>query len=168
MRLARSERLPQVGLVGNYGYLHGVELNGQNLLGGWAFTAGVQVSVPIFHFGGRSNKVRSARARFEQAQAERLDGGELLQLEATQAANNLDEAQLEIRLAESSLAAADENLRLSRRQYEAGVETLSDHLEAQAMWQQAHRTEVEARIDGYLRWLEYRSEERRVGKECRL
>ena len=51
---------------------------------------------------------------------------------------------------------ADENLRLSRRQYEAGVETLSDHLEAQAMWQQAHRTEVEARIDGYLRWLEYR------------
>ena len=142
--------------MGNYGYLHGVELNGQNLLGGWAFTAGVQVSVPIFHFGGRSNKVRSARARFEQAQAERLDGGELLQLEATQAANNLDEAQLEIRLAESSLAAADENLRLSRRQYEAGVETLSDHLEAQAMWQQAHRTEVEARIDGYLRWLEYR------------
>ena len=126
LRLARSERLPQVGLVGNYGYLHGVELNGQNLLGGWAFTAGVQVSVPIFHFGGRSNKVRSARARFEQAQAE------------------------------SSLAAADENLRLSRRQYEAGVETLSDHLEAQAMWQQAHRTEVEARIDGYLRWLEYR------------
>ena len=156
LRLARSERLPQVGLVGNYGYLHGVELNGQNLLGGWAFTAGVQVSVPIFHFGGRSNKVRSARARFEQAQAERLDGGELLQLEATQAASNLDEAQLEIRLAESSLAAADENLRLSRRQYEAGVETLSDHLEAQAMWQQAHRTEVEARIDGYLRWLEYR------------
>ena len=156
LRLARSERLPQVGLVGNYGYLHGVELNGQNLLGGWAFTAGVQVSVPIFHFGGRSNKVRSARARFEQAQAERLDGGELLQLEATQAANNLDEAQLEIRLAESSLAAADENLRLSRRQYEAGVETLSDHLEAQAMWQQAHQTEVEARIDGYLRWLEYR------------
>lgn len=52
LRLARSERLPQVGLVGNYGYLHGVELNGQNLLGGWAFTAGVQVSVPIFHFGG--------------------------------------------------------------------------------------------------------------------
>ena len=97
LRLARSERLPQVGLVGNYGYLHGVELNGQNLLGGWAFTAGVQVSVPIFHFGGRSNKVRSARARFEQAQAERLDGGELLQLEATQATNNLDEAQLEIR-----------------------------------------------------------------------
>ena len=140
LRLARSERLPQVGLVGNYGYLHGVELNGQNLLGGWAFTAGVQVSVPIFHFGGRSNKVRSARARFEQAQA----------------ANNLDEAQLEIRLAESSLAAADENLRLSRRQYEAGVETLSDHLEAQTMWQQAHQTEVEARIDGYLRWLEYR------------
>ena len=74
----------------------------------------------------------------------------------TQAANNLDEARLEIRLADSSLAAADENLRLSIRQYEAGTETLSDRLEAQAMWQQAYRTQVEARVDGYLRWLEYR------------
>ena len=24
------------------------------------------------------------------------------------------------------------------------------------MWQQAHRTQVEARVNGYLRWLEYR------------
>lgn len=50
LRLARSERLPQVGLVGNYGYLHGVELNGQNLLGGWAFTArraGVGADLPL-------------------------------------------------------------------------------------------------------------------------
>lgn len=154
--LARSERLPQVGLIGNYGYLHGIEVNGQNLMGGWNFTAGVQVSVPIFHFGSRSNKMRSAKAKFEQAQSERLDGDELLLLEMTQAANNLDEARLEIRLADSSLAAADENLRLSIRQYEAGTETLSDRLEAQAMWQQAYRTQVEARVDGYLRWLEYR------------
>lgn len=156
LRMARSERLPQVGLVGNYGYLHGVEVNGQNLLGSWNFTAGVQVSVPIFHFGSRSNKTRSAKARFEQAQSEQENGNDLLLLEMTRAANDLDEAQLEIRLAESSLAAADENLRTSRHQYDAGLETLSDHLEAQAMWQQAHRTQVEARVNGYLRWLEYR------------
>lgn len=156
LRMARSERLPQVGLVGNYGYLHGVEVNGQNLLGSWNFTAGVQVSVPIFHFGSRSNKTRSAKARFEQAQSERENGNDLLLLEMTRAANDLDEAQLEIRLAESSLAAADENLRTSRHQYDAGLETLSDHLEAQAMWQQAHQTQVEARVNGYLRWLEYR------------
>ena len=145
-----------MGLVGNYGYLHGIELNGQNLLGGWAFTAGVQVSVPIFHFGGRSNKVVGTGAVRAGAGGASRRRRAAATPEATQAANNLDEAQLEIRLAESSLAAADENLRLSRRQYEAGVETLSDHLEAQAMWQQAHQTEVEARIDGYLRWLEYR------------
>jgi len=74
----------------------------------------------------------------------------------TQAANNLDEALLERRLADTSMEAAEENLRMSRRQYEAGLETLSDYLEAQAVWQQASRTQVEARIGSYLRWLEYR------------
>lgn len=31
----------------------------------------------------------------------------------------------------------------------------SDHLQAQAMWQQARETSFEARVDHYLRWLEY-------------
>ena len=57
---------------------------------------------------------------------------------------------------DTSMEAAEENLRMSRRQYEAGLETLSDYLEAQAVWQQASRTQVEARIGSYLRWLEYR------------
>ena len=66
MRLARSERLPQIGLAGNYGYLHGLEVNGQNLLGSWGFSAGIRLSVPNFHFGTRSNRFRSARAKYEQ------------------------------------------------------------------------------------------------------
>ena len=131
-------------------------MNGQNLLGNWGFSAGIRLSVPIFHFGTRSNRFRSARAKYEQAQAELESGGELLALEMTQAANNLDEALLERRLADTSMEAAEENLRMSRRQYEAGLETLSDYLEAQAVWQQASRTQVEARIGSYLRWLEYR------------
>ena len=31
-------------------------------------------------------------------------------------------------------------MRVSRSQYDVGLETLSDHLEAQAMWQQAYET----------------------------
>lgn len=154
--LARSERLPQVGLVGRYGYMHGFELNGDYLLDKASFTAGVQVSIPIFHFGGRSNKMRSARAKYEQARLEQEDGSERMLLELTQAANNLDESELELRLAESSLAAADENLRLSGLRYQAGTEVLTDYLEAQTLWQQAHQTHVQARVNRYLCWLEYR------------
>ena len=155
VRLARSERLPQIGAVGTYGYLHGVELNDGYLFDGASFAAGVQVSIPIFHFGGRSNKVKSARAKYEQARLEEENGSERMLLELTRAANDFDESLLELRLAESSLAAADENLRLSGLRYEAGTEVLSDHLEAQALWQQAHQTCVQARVDCYLCWLEY-------------
>lgn len=156
VRLARSERLPQIGLIGSYGYTHGIKLNDDYLLDGASFAAGVQVSIPIFHFGSRSNKMKAARAKYEQAQLEQQDGNERMQLELTQAANNLDESALELRLAESSLAAADENLRLSERRYQTGTEVLSDYLEAQALWQQAHQTHVQARVNGYLCWLEYR------------
>ncbi|MDE5963665.1 MAG: TolC family protein [Alistipes sp.] len=156
VRLARSERLPQIGLVGSYGYVHGIKLNDDYLLDGASFAAGVQVSIPIFHFGGRSNKMKAARAKYEQAQLEQQNGNERMQLELIRAANNLDESALELRLAESSLAAADENLRLSELRYQAGTEVLSDYLEAQALWQQAHQTHVQARVNGYLCWLEYR------------
>lgn len=155
VRLARSERLPQIGLVGSYGYVHGIKLNDDYLLDGASFAAGVQVSIPIFHFGGRSNKMRAARAKYEQAQLEQQNGNERMLLEVTRASNNLDESVLELRLAESSLAAADENLRLSERRYQAGTEVLSDYLEAQALWQQAHQSHVQARVNGYLCWLEY-------------
>ena len=154
--VARSEHLPQIGLVGQYGYMNGVELNGSKLFDKWSFLVGVQVSIPIFDFGHRINKIKSAKAQYAQAQAEREDTNEQLTLEMTRSFNNLDEAFLKRRLAESSVVSAEENLRTSRLQYEKGMETLSDHLEAQTLWQQVRQTQVEARINCYLKWLEYR------------
>lgn len=153
---ARSELLPQIGLAGQYGYTNGLDLNGQRMLDGWNATVGVQVSIPIFHFGQRMNKVKAAQAQYARAQAERDDTNERLTLEMASAYNNLDESLLERSLAEVSVVSAEENLRTSRLQYEKGVETLSDYLEAQVLWQQAQQTRVDARVNCYLRWLEYR------------
>lgn len=154
LKMAQSERLPQIGLFGQYGYLNGVDLNGNKLLNDRTFMVGVQVSVPIFHFNQRTNKVRAAKARYAQTVAEQKDTDELLSLELTQTENNLDEALLELRLAEATVAAADENLRAGKARYKVGMEPLSDLLEAQAMWRQARQTRVEAKINCYLRWLE--------------
>ena len=65
---------------------------------------------------------------------------EQMMLELTQAANNLDEARLESELSDRSLLQAEENMKVSKSQYEVGLETLSDYLEAQALWQQAYET----------------------------
>lgn len=154
--VAKGDHLPQVGLVGRYGYTNGVELNGRKLLDDCSFFVGLQVSVPVFDFGRRVNKIRSAKAQYAQVVAECEDTFGKLELEMSRALNELDEASLECRLADSSVASAEENLRTSRLQYEKGVETLSDHLEAQALWQQARETQVEARVNRYLKWLEYR------------
>lgn len=153
--LARAELLPQIGLVGQYGYLNGLKFGGERLSKGWNFVAGVQISIPIFNLGARS-RYRSAKMQYQQIKAEEEAARELLTLEAAQAANRLDESALEHALAERSVASATEHLRVSSRQYEAGVETLSGYLEAQALWQQANQTLVEARINLFLRWVEYR------------
>ena len=76
-------------------------------------------------------------------------------LELTQAANNFDEVKLEAALADRSLEQADENHRISKGEFEARLEPLSDYLEAQALWQQAYETKVDAHFQLYLSYVKY-------------
>ena len=80
---------------------------------------------------------------------------EKMLLELTQAANNFDEVKLEAALADRSLEQADENHRISKGEFEARLEPLSDHLEAQALWQQAYETQVDAHFQLYLCYVKY-------------
>ena len=153
VKLNRSELLPQIGVKGSYDYIHGLEVN--NLFDKGSFSVLLNVSVPLFHFGERTGKVRAAKAKLEQTRLEQENMNEQMLLELTQAANNLDEARLESSIAERSLQQAEENMRVSRSQYDVGLETLSDHLEAQAMWQQAYETKVDTHFRLYLNYVAY-------------
>lgn len=156
VKLNRSELLPHIGVQGAYTYMHGLEVNDRPLFDKGNFSLLLNVSLPLFHFGERSNKVRAAQAKLEQARLEQENMNEQMLLELTQATNNLDEAWLENELAKRSLQQAEENMRVSRNQYEVGLETLSDHLEAQALWQQAYETKVDASFQLYICYLKYR------------
>ena len=90
------------------------------------------------------------------AQEEQADKQEMMMLELQQAANNLDEARLEVLLAEKSMVQAEENRQLSEKQYRAGMETLSNCLEAQAAWQKASESLVDAQFRRYLAIVDYR------------
>jgi outer membrane protein TolC len=155
VKLSRSELLPQVGIRGSYDYVHGLKVNEQTLFNKGSYSVMLNVTVPLFHFGERINKVRAAKAQLEQTRIEQADLNEKMLLELTQAANNLDEAKLEAALADRSLEQADENRRISKGEYEAGLEPLSDHLEAQALWQQAYETKVDAHFQLYLCYVKY-------------
>lgn len=155
VKLNRSELLPKVGVKGSYDYVHGLEINDRTFLDKASFSVLLNVSVPLFHFGERSNKVKAAKAKLEQTRLEQQDLNEKMLLELTQAVNNLDEARLETELADRSLEQAAENRRVSEKQYEVGLETLSDHLEAQALWQQAYETKVDSHFKLYLSHIAY-------------
>ncbi len=155
IKLSRSELLPQVGIRGSYDYVHGLKVNEQRLFDDGAFSVMLNVTVPLFHFGERINKVRASKAQLEQVRMEQADLNEKMYLELTQAANNLDEAKLQTALADRSLEQADENRLISKGEYDAGLEPLSDHLEAQALWQQAYETKVDAHFQLYLSYVKY-------------
>lgn len=155
VNMARAEMLPQLGLFGQYGYTNGLKLNGSKLFDNWNFLIGMQLSIPIGNWSSHA-KYRSAQMQYKQSQAEESEKLELMELEVTQAINNLDEAALELRLAESGCASATENLRVSSIQYRVGKESLTNYLEAQTLWLQAEQTLVDAKINQYLRLLEYK------------
>lgn len=155
VNLHRSEMLPKIGVRGSFDYTNGIKVNDQKLLDDAGFSVMVNVSLPLFHFGERYNKVRAAKSKLEQARIEQYDLNEKMQLELMQAQNNLDEARLEAEIADRSLEQAAENQRVSKSEYEAGLETLSDHLEAQTLWQKAYATQVDAHFQMYLQYIKY-------------
>ena len=144
VKLTRSEMLPQVGVQAGYNYMNGLKINDEKLFDKGSFIALLNVSIPLYHFGERKNKVNAAKAQQKAA------------LATYEGANNLDEARLESDLADKALEQAEENRRVSTEQYKLGLETLSDHLEAQTLWQQAWQTQVEAHFNQYLNGVAYR------------
>ncbi len=156
IKLNRSELMPKVGLQGAFNYLHGLELNDETFFKDGSFSVLLNVNFPLYHFGERTNKVRAAKAKLEQTRLEKENLHEQMLLELTQAADNLDEAEMECRIADRSLEQAEENRKVSGSQYAVGLESLSDHLEAQALWQQAYETKVNAHYQLYLSYVKYK------------
>ncbi len=136
-KLTRGDFLPSVSAIATYGYTNGVKLNGSTLLNSAGFTGGVTMNVPIFHWGEGRRKTSAKRREITIAQNQMEDMSQLMSLELLQAINLYNESILEVQLSISAVEQAEENMRLSKNQYTAGMETLSDHLEAQALWQKA-------------------------------
>ena len=153
--LTRSDYLPNVVFMGGFLYANGGEVGGRKLIDNASAYASIGVSVPLLNFGESTNKVRSAKAKQQIAQLERDDLNEQMMLEQQQALNNLEEAKKEVNLTNSAFDQAEENMRLSKQQYEVGFETLSDYLEAQAIWQSSYANKIDAICQLNLAWVKY-------------
>jgi len=153
--LTRSDYLPNVVLMGGVSYANGAELAGKKLIDGTSASVAIGVKIPLVTFGENTNKIRSAKAKQVIARLEQEDLNEKMMLEQQQALNNLEEAEKIVTFTTSALSQAEENMRLSKQQYEVGTETLSDYLEAQALWQNSYASKVDAICQYNLAWIKY-------------
>ncbi len=156
VKIARSDFLPTVSAMASYSYTNGLTLNGENLFGSTpSFTGGVVVNIPIFHWGEGRRKVSAARREVTMAENTQEDLVQKMTLELMQSINAYYESQVEVSLMERTVEQAEESLRQSNKRYTAGMETLSDSLEAQAVWQKAISDLIEARANQRLAYVRY-------------
>ena len=137
-KMALGENLPQVAL-GAMGYKSDVmNSTSSNAL------AFVSVSVPISDWWGGSHKIKEKQYKIEQASNKLSETTELLSLQIEQARNELNETFFQIKTNQVSIDQANENLKVINDNYQAGVSSMSDLLEAQAMYQDAQNQYTDA------------------------
>ena len=132
----RSDFLPQLGVMASYGYSYGLKLMDETLLNQAGFTV-----------------MATLKVEMAQNELERLSG--MMELERAKNSYAVSEAALQVRLAESSLKSAETNLKVCRDQYELGMETLVNVLEAQTQWSKCSSDYIEALADYKLSCTKY-------------
>jgi outer membrane protein TolC len=95
------------------------------------------VSIPISGWWEAKYKMKERRIKEEQNQNMVNDTNEKLLLQMQQGLNMLNEAYKQVQLTKTSIGQAEENLRVTQNNYEAGMVNVSDMLEAQAQLQQS-------------------------------
>ena len=149
-KMAVGENLPSVAVGAGYNY-HNLMENDRAFAMVFA-----TVSIPISDWWGGSHAVKRKKIEHQKAIDEQEDKSEMLKIRMQKAWNDVSESQLQLSIAERSIKQAEENLRLNRNQYKAGVSRMTDLLEAQLLYQQALDRRTDAYADYRNRLLDYR------------
>lgn len=138
----RASARPQLALTGGYMYLENEFLTADRF-----WLAGVSLNWNLFD-GGQSRK--RSQAIDSQAAAigyNRADLETIIALQVRKTWNDRGEADNRLKVAESAVVQADENLRVVRNRYQAGASTNSDVLDAEALREQALSNRDNARFE---------------------
>ena len=154
IKKVRSDYLPAAGFQAGYNHIGGLEI-GDTEFSSTSFNIIGSVRIPLFQWGQGVRKINAARIEKEMNEIELEKAHLLMQLEAQKARLNLHLALERIQMNEDALEQAVENLRVSRDNYELGMETITDLLMAQTQWQKAHSKLIESRADFRLKETEW-------------
>ncbi len=146
-RVARADMMPQLALMGMYSFSNPNLFDGFRKKFDGAFSVGVMLKIPIWHWGGNYNKYRAAKTDRTIRELQLQDAKEMVNLQVSQAAFKAQEALKTYTATRSNLAKAEENLRTAQIGFKEGVLTADDVLGAQTAWLKANSEEIDAEID---------------------
>ena len=149
-KLAVGQNLPSVAVGAGYNY-HNMLDNNHSF--GMVFAT---VSVPISDWWGGSHTIKRRKIEHQKAVEQLEDNAQQLQIRMQNAWNGVEESHQQLVLAQRSIEQSEENLRLNRNYYKAGISKMSDLLEAQMLYQQSLDRRTDAYADLQLRLLEYK------------
>ena len=87
------------------------------------------------------------KAEQEMSQLKKEEMTQMMLLEIARARYNIEDCHTRVILTRKSLSQAEENLTVSKNQYEVGLETITNYMEAQAQWQKAWSDWIDAKAE---------------------
>ena len=147
VKVARSEMMPKLAAVAAVHATNPNTYNGFENRFGAAFSVGAMLKVPLWHWGGLSNKVKAAQVEANVKRLELDDAKEKIALQISQAAFSYQEAYKTYEATKSNLAQADENLRIAGIAFKEGMGTVDEVLGAQTAWLKANSEKIDAEIN---------------------
>jgi outer membrane protein TolC len=147
-QLAKTERarvLPQLSLTGAYNYLENTFLDDEDFA-----SVGVGVQWAVFD-GGQARKRAASLDRSRRAtEQQRADVESLIALQVRQSWLDVEETRQRIQVTADAVDQAEENLRIARERYSAGLGTQTQLLEAESLRVQALTNRDNAVLDAGL------------------
>ncbi|MGM9746107.1 MAG: TolC family protein [Paludibacteraceae bacterium] len=155
-RMTLADALPQIALGATYSYvgyssskyktascdlLSGTAWNGRR--NGLVF---VMLKIPLTDWWQVSHRLQQHDALIEKARLEQADLTEKMVLQEQQVGDAMAEAAAQMVCRQTAVQSAEENLRLSRLNYNAGLVGITELLQAQALLLQAENDLTDARI----------------------
>ena len=147
VKVARSEMMPKLAAVAALHATNPNSYNGFENRFGAAFSIGATLQVPLWHWGGLSNKVKAAQVDAAVKRLELDDAKEKIALQISQAAFRYQEAFKTLEATKANLDQANENMRIADLAFKEGMGTIDEVLTAQTAWLKANSEKIDAEID---------------------
>ena len=144
VRIARGDYYPSLGAVASYDWQAQSDRMTLSENRSESWTAGLQLTIPLFRGGATRGAVTQAVVDHNKAKLSERQTEDDIRLEVEAAYDALMQAKEALDIQSTTIAKAEEGLRIADLRYESGISTLLEVLSARAALTQARQMLAEA------------------------